>query len=148
MAIQRASALEIRAEGVFPTDRMLMVSPFLSCGTVATLTSAGSRVKEYEGRPIGSHFYVGNGASFQRGIAEANFDADLAVMFARRFAGRNNRVTLEEPSCAIVPIALRAKADDKIGLLVPKDNAAEAAVVKGQLELWGKNEDEMACMGF
>src|SRR5438034_6253817 len=30
-----------------------------------------------------------------------------------------------------LPIALRAKADDKIGLLVPKDNAAEAAVVKG-----------------
>ncbi len=30
-----------------------------------------------------------------------------------------------------LPIALRAKAEDKIGLLVPKDNAAEAAVVKG-----------------
>ena len=28
-------------------------------------------------------------------------------------------------------MALRAKAEDKIGLLVPKDNAAEAAVVKG-----------------
>jgi len=28
-------------------------------------------------------------------------------------------------------IARRAKADDKIGLLAPKDNAAEAAVVKG-----------------
>ena len=31
----------------------------------------------------------------------------------------------------VVPIALRAKADDKIGLLVPKDNAPEAAVVNG-----------------
>jgi magnesium chelatase family protein len=31
----------------------------------------------------------------------------------------------------VLPIALRAKADDKVGLLVPKDNAAEAAVVKG-----------------
>jgi predicted ATPase with chaperone activity len=30
-----------------------------------------------------------------------------------------------------LPISLRAKAEDKIGLLVPKDNAAEAAVVKG-----------------
>src|SRR2546428_9247147 len=30
-----------------------------------------------------------------------------------------------------LPIALRAKAEDKIGLLVPKDSAAEAAVVKG-----------------
>src|SRR6059036_3347713 len=30
-----------------------------------------------------------------------------------------------------LPIALRAKADNKIGLLVPKDNAAEAAVVEG-----------------
>jgi len=30
-----------------------------------------------------------------------------------------------------LPIALRAKAEDRIGLLVPKDNAAEAAVVKG-----------------
>src|SRR5947209_6819915 len=30
-----------------------------------------------------------------------------------------------------LPIALRAKADNKIGLLVPKDNAAEAAVVQG-----------------
>src|SRR5438477_4412267 len=30
-----------------------------------------------------------------------------------------------------LPIALRAKAEDKIGLLVPKDNAAEAAVVNG-----------------
>src|SRR5947207_5780613 len=30
-----------------------------------------------------------------------------------------------------LPIALRAKAENKIGLLVPKDNAAEAAVVKG-----------------
>ncbi len=30
-----------------------------------------------------------------------------------------------------LPIALRAKAEGKIGLLVPKDNAAEAAVVKG-----------------
>jgi magnesium chelatase family protein len=31
----------------------------------------------------------------------------------------------------VLPIDLRAKAKDKIGLLVPKDNAAEAAVVKG-----------------
>src|SRR6184192_1206131 len=31
----------------------------------------------------------------------------------------------------VLPIALRAKAEDKIGLLVPKDNAAEAAVVNG-----------------
>src|ERR1043165_160230 len=31
----------------------------------------------------------------------------------------------------VLPLALRARADDKIGLLVPKDNAAEAAVVKG-----------------
>src|SRR6266536_1249669 len=31
----------------------------------------------------------------------------------------------------VLPIAPRAKADDKIGLLVPKDNAAEAAVVRG-----------------
>src|SRR5207244_167228 len=30
-----------------------------------------------------------------------------------------------------LPIALRAKAEGKIGLLVPKDNAAEAAVVNG-----------------
>ena len=30
-----------------------------------------------------------------------------------------------------LPIALRTQAEDKIGLLVPKDNAAEAAVVKG-----------------
>src|SRR6266487_2793850 len=30
-----------------------------------------------------------------------------------------------------LPIALRAKDEHKIGLLVPKDNAAEAAVVKG-----------------
>src|SRR5438128_8777808 len=30
-----------------------------------------------------------------------------------------------------LPIAIRAKAEGKIGLLVPKDNAAEAAVVKG-----------------
>src|SRR5437867_2025392 len=32
---------------------------------------------------------------------------------------------------SFLPIALRAKAEDKIVLLVPKDNAAEAAVVKG-----------------
>ena len=31
----------------------------------------------------------------------------------------------------VLPIAIRAKADDKVGVLVPKDNAAEAAVVKG-----------------
>src|SRR5258707_15765462 len=31
----------------------------------------------------------------------------------------------------ILPIALRARADGKTGLLVPADNAAEAAVVKG-----------------
>src|SRR6186997_1105350 len=31
----------------------------------------------------------------------------------------------------ILPIALRAKADGKTGLLVPAENAAEAAVVKG-----------------
>src|SRR5882672_4632794 len=31
----------------------------------------------------------------------------------------------------ILPIALRAKAEGKTGLLVPADNAAEAAVVKG-----------------
>jgi len=30
-----------------------------------------------------------------------------------------------------LPIALRTQAEDKIGLLVPRDNAAEAAVVKG-----------------
>jgi len=31
----------------------------------------------------------------------------------------------------VLPIALRARADGKVGLLVPRDNAAEAAVVKG-----------------
>jgi magnesium chelatase family protein len=31
----------------------------------------------------------------------------------------------------VLPVAIRAKADDKVGVLVPKDNAAEAAVVKG-----------------
>ncbi|HXG46578.1 MAG TPA: YifB family Mg chelatase-like AAA ATPase [Methylomirabilota bacterium] len=31
----------------------------------------------------------------------------------------------------VLPIALRARADGRAGLLVPKDNAAEAAVVKG-----------------
>jgi len=31
----------------------------------------------------------------------------------------------------VLPVALRAKAEDKVGVLVPKDNAAEAAVVKG-----------------
>ena len=31
----------------------------------------------------------------------------------------------------VLPIAIRTKADGKAGLLVPKDNAAEAAVVKG-----------------
>lgn len=35
------------------------------------------------------------------------------------------------PCKGILPIALRAKADGKVGLLVPADNAAEAAVVKG-----------------
>ena len=31
----------------------------------------------------------------------------------------------------VLPVALRAQADDKVGVLVPKDNAPEAAVVKG-----------------
>ena len=31
----------------------------------------------------------------------------------------------------VLPIALRAKAEGKIGLLAPKDNAPEAAVVQG-----------------
>src|SRR5437870_8815367 len=31
----------------------------------------------------------------------------------------------------VLPVALRALADDKVGVLVPKDNAPEAAVVKG-----------------
>jgi magnesium chelatase family protein len=31
----------------------------------------------------------------------------------------------------VLPVALRAKADGKIGVLVPKDNAPEAAVVRG-----------------
>jgi len=35
------------------------------------------------------------------------------------------------PVKGILPIALRAKADGKIGILVPAENAAEAAVVKG-----------------
>src|SRR5882724_7297784 len=35
------------------------------------------------------------------------------------------------PGKGILPIALRAKADGKIGILVPAENAAEAAVVKG-----------------
>jgi magnesium chelatase family protein len=35
------------------------------------------------------------------------------------------------PSKGILPIALKAKADGKIGILVPADNAAEAAVVLG-----------------
>src|SRR6185295_17762892 len=35
------------------------------------------------------------------------------------------------PVKGVLPIAIRAKADDKVGVLVPKDNAAEAAVVKG-----------------
>src|SRR5579864_3790578 len=35
------------------------------------------------------------------------------------------------PVKGVLPIALRAKADGKIGVLVPAENAAEAAVVKG-----------------
>jgi magnesium chelatase family protein len=35
------------------------------------------------------------------------------------------------PSKGILPIALKAKADGKTGILVPAENAAEAAVVKG-----------------
>ncbi len=35
------------------------------------------------------------------------------------------------PSKGILPIALRAKSDGKTGLLVPAENAAEAAVVQG-----------------
>ncbi|HEV2693962.1 MAG TPA: YifB family Mg chelatase-like AAA ATPase [Verrucomicrobiae bacterium] len=35
------------------------------------------------------------------------------------------------PVKGVLPIALRAKADGKIGILVPAENAAEAAVVKG-----------------
>jgi len=35
------------------------------------------------------------------------------------------------PSRGILPIALRAKADGKTGILVPAENAAEAAVVSG-----------------
>jgi len=35
------------------------------------------------------------------------------------------------PSRGILPIALRAKADGKTGILVPAENAAEAAVVEG-----------------
>src|SRR5437773_11880561 len=35
------------------------------------------------------------------------------------------------PVKGVLPIALRAKADGKIGVLVPADNAAEAAVVNG-----------------
>jgi magnesium chelatase family protein len=35
------------------------------------------------------------------------------------------------PCKGVLPIALRAKADGKTGLLVPTENAAEAAVVAG-----------------
>ena len=35
------------------------------------------------------------------------------------------------PVKGVLPIALRARADNKLGVLVPSDNAAEAAVVKG-----------------
>src|SRR4029077_16204223 len=35
------------------------------------------------------------------------------------------------PCKGVLPIALRAKADGKVGVLVPADNAAEAAVVAG-----------------
>src|SRR5476649_823859 len=35
------------------------------------------------------------------------------------------------PSKGILPIAIRAKADGKTGILVPAENAAEAAVVAG-----------------
>ncbi|MFZ0828440.1 MAG: magnesium chelatase domain-containing protein [Verrucomicrobiia bacterium] len=35
------------------------------------------------------------------------------------------------PCKGVLPVALRARADDKIGVLVPAENAAEAAVVEG-----------------
>src|SRR5436190_23202420 len=35
------------------------------------------------------------------------------------------------PVKGVLPIAIRAKAEGKIGLLAPKDNAPEAAVVQG-----------------
>src|SRR5437667_5360178 len=35
------------------------------------------------------------------------------------------------PVKGVLPIAIRAQAEDKVGVLVPKDNAPEAAVVKG-----------------
>src|SRR4051794_8719690 len=35
------------------------------------------------------------------------------------------------PCKGVLPIAIRAKADRKVGLLVPSENAAEAAVVSG-----------------
>ena len=35
------------------------------------------------------------------------------------------------PVKGVLPVAIRAQADEKVGVLVPKDNAPEAAVVKG-----------------
>src|SRR6266540_200938 len=35
------------------------------------------------------------------------------------------------PVKGVLPVAIRAQADDKVGVLVPKDNAPEAAVVNG-----------------
>ena len=35
------------------------------------------------------------------------------------------------PVKGVLPIAIQAQAEDKVGVLVPKDNAPEAAVVKG-----------------
>src|SRR6266576_701996 len=45
--------------------------------------------------------------------------------------GGNNPTGPVRPVKGVLPIALRAKAEGKIGVMVPADNASEAAVVAG-----------------
>jgi magnesium chelatase family protein len=61
--------------------------------------------------------------------ASEQFDSDQLENFV--MVGELALTGAVRPVKGVLPVALRAKAEGKIGLLAPKDNAAEAAVVRG-----------------
>src|SRR5207248_1059110 len=87
-----------------------------------TINLAPADVKK-EGRSFDLPIAVGMLAASEQ--LESNQLEDFALIGELALTGAVRMVK------GILPIALRAKADGKIGLLVPADNAAEAAVVTG-----------------
>ena len=104
------------------------------------LSLVGSEMGIRDGRKEGPSFDLAIGLAWLMASEQSSigYAADYAIIGELALTGKVRRVK------GVLPVALSARAEGRRGLLVPPDNAAEAAVVEGLEVIPVKNLREAA----